>query len=287
MNNLSKLFIKLRNLLELVKFSHTLFALPFALTSMAVAARGLPSVRILVGILLCMVGARTAAMAFNRFLDWEYDKQNPRTQRRTKLATKREALVLGIISLGIFEIGAYSLNFLCFILSPVAAFLIIFYSLTKRLGSYSHAVLGLCLSLAPLGAWAAVRDNLNDLLPYLLSLAVFFWTFGFDIIYALQDVEFDRRLGLYSVPAQFGENFSLKLAALLHVLAWICWAIFGWIGTMKWPYWIALGVVAVILVYEHFLSRAGEMAKINIAFFNMNAWISIFIFVGVILSIAI
>ncbi|ACD83971.1 4-hydroxybenzoate octaprenyltransferase [Candidatus Methylacidiphilum infernorum] len=287
MNGLKNLFIKIRNLFELVKFSHTLFALPFALASMAVAAKGMPPMKIFIGILLCMIGARTAAMAFNRFLDWEFDKQNPRTEGRTKLATKREALALGIVSLGIFELGAFSLNSFCFFLSPLAAFLIVFYSLTKRFGPYSHAVLGLCLGLAPLGAWAAVKGSLASPLPCLLSLAVFFWTFGFDIIYALQDVEFDRRVGLYSLPAQFGEPFSLKLAALLHFLAWISWAVFGLIGDMRSPYWIALGVVAVILGYEHILSRTGGRRQINMAFFNMNAWISLFIFVGVLLSLSV
>ncbi|CAI9084850.1 4-hydroxybenzoate octaprenyltransferase [Candidatus Methylacidiphilum fumarolicum] len=280
-------WVKLKNLLELVKFSHTLFALPFALSSMMVAAWGLPSLRTLIGILLCMVAARTMAMAFNRYLDWEYDKQNPRTQNRSKLATKRQVLILGIISLVIFEISAASLNFLCFALSPVAAFLIVFYSFTKRFSPYSHAVLGVCLSLAPLGAWVAVKGSFASMLPFLLSLAVFFWTFGFDIIYALQDVEFDRRFGLYSLPAQFGEGVSLKIAALLHFLAWIGWAFFGFIGGLRWPYWIALVVVACILGSEHVMSRKREQAKIEKIFFELNAWVSVFIFVGILLSIGI
>ena len=196
--------------LELIKFSHSVFALPFALSAMLVAARGVPSLWTLFWILWCLVAARTAAMAFNRWADWDFDAFNPRTKRRSQLGTRRTTLALCVAALIAFVIGCAQLNFLCLVLCPVACIMILGYSLTKRFTNYSHAFLGLALAAAPMGAWAATTGNLQSLLPWMLAGAVWYWVFGFDLIYATQDVEFDRQARLYSFPARYGVQAALR-----------------------------------------------------------------------------
>ncbi len=273
---------KLFNLLELIKFSHTIFALPFALISMMVAARGIPSAEIFAWIIVAMIGARTSAMGMNRYLDWEIDQKNPRTVIRSQLATKRGALLLTGFGFLLFLGAVSQLNFLCLILSPVALLLIWGYSWLKRVTVWCHLGLGFALSVAPMGAWAAVRGDLGSSEPWLLAFAVLWWVFGFDLIYATQDAEFDRKAGLYSFPAKFGVERSLLIARGAHGLTFLALGFFGKVSGLGPSYWLAYGGVAVALVYEHLLCRQSvDLGKINRAFFLVNGLIGILLFAGV------
>jgi 4-hydroxybenzoate polyprenyltransferase len=267
--------------LELIKFSHSVFALPFALSAMLVAARGVPSLSTLIWILWCLVSARTAAMAFNRWADWDYDTFNPRTKRRSQLGTRRATLVLCVVALAAFVFGCSQLNFLCLLLCPVACVLILGYSLTKRFTAYSHAVLGLALAAAPMGAWAATTGSLMSLLPWMLAVAVWYWVFGFDLIYATQDVEFDQQAKLHSFPARYGVKAALRLARILHTFTWLILVAFGWIAGLGMPYYIAMVLIFFALIVEHILCRSTDLAKINVAFFQMNALVGLCLVVGV------
>jgi 4-hydroxybenzoate polyprenyltransferase len=267
--------------LELIKFSHSVFALPFALTAMLFAAQGVPGLHTLLWILWCLVAARTAAMAFNRWADWDFDTFNPRTKRRSQLGTRRSTMVLCVIALAAFAIGCSQLNFLCLVLCPVACVIILGYSLTKRFTAYSHAFLGLALAAAPMGAWAATTGSLESSLPWLLALAVWCWVFGFDLIYATQDVEFDRQARLYSFPASHGVEAALRLARFLHFLTWLILLSFGWLAGLGMPYWIAMGLIFFALMVEHALCRSGDLGKINVAFFQMNALVGLVLILGV------
>jgi 4-hydroxybenzoate polyprenyltransferase len=204
---------------EFIKISHTVFAMPFGLAAMFLAAGGVPSARVMGGVIVCLVGARTAAMAFNRLADWSIDQKNPRTAVRSTLVSKTTAyatMVGGVLAL---VGGAWILNPLCLMLSPVAVGIVFFYSLTKRFTWGSHGFLGLALGTAPVGAWLAVRGQFDSWVPIVLGTAVGLWVAGFDLIYALQDREFDREHELKSFPAQFGEAAALKMATGLHGLA--------------------------------------------------------------------
>jgi 4-hydroxybenzoate polyprenyltransferase len=267
--------------LELIKFSHSVFALPFALSAMLVAARGVPSFPTLFWILWCLVSARTAAMAFNRWADWDYDVFNPRTQRRSQLGTRTMTMYLCGIALVAFVIGCSRLNLLCLALCPAACILILGYSLTKRFTSYSHAFLGLALAAAPMGAWAATRGDLWSPLPWLLAAAVWCWVFGFDLIYATQDVEFDLQAQLHSFPARYGVDSALRLARGLHIVTWLILLGFGCIAGLSLPYWVAMLLVLGALLIEHALCRTGDLARINIAFFQMNALVGLFLVIGI------
>jgi len=271
--------------LELIKFSHSVFALPFALSAMLVAAHGVPDLWTLLWILWCLVSARTAAMAFNRWADWDYDTFNPRTKRRSQLGTKRSTLALCVVALVAFVFGSSQLNFLCLALCPIACVMILGYSLTKRFTSFSHAFLGLALAAAPMGAWAATTGNLMSLLPWMLAVAVWYWVFGFDLIYATQDVEFDRQAQLHSYPARYGVKASLRLARTLHLFTWLILAAFGWIADLGMPYYIAMGLIFIVLIFEHILCRSNDLAKINVAFFNMNALVGLILVIGVGVSV--
>ena len=267
--------------LELIKFSHSVFALPFALSAMLVAARGIPDLWTLLWILWCLVAARTAAMAFNRWADWDYDAFNPRTKRRSQLGTRRSTLALCAFALAAFVFGCSQLNFLCLALCPVACMLILGYSLTKRFTAWSHAFLGLALAAAPMGAWAATTGNLMSLLPWMLAAAVWYWVFGFDLIYATQDVEFDRQARLQSFPARYGVKAALRLARLLHLFTWLILVAFGWLAMLSLPYWIAMLLILGTLMLEHLICRSGDLTRINIAFFHMNAFVGLFLVAGV------
>ncbi len=267
--------------LELIKFSHSVFALPFALTAMLVAARGVPDIGTLFWILWCLVSARTAAMAFNRWADWDYDVFNPRTMRRSMLGTRQSTMVLCVVALIAFVIGCAQLNFLCLALCPVACVMILGYSLTKRFTDYSHAFLGLALAAAPMGAWAATTGSLEKLAPWMLAAAVWYWVFGFDLIYATQDVEFDRQARLHSFPARYGVPAALRLARTLHTFTWLILLGFGWITNLGVPYYIAMVLIFFALIAEHILCRSSDLAKINIAFFNMNALVGLCLIIGV------
>jgi 4-hydroxybenzoate polyprenyltransferase len=271
--------------LELIKFSHSVFALPFALAAMMVAAQGVPDLRTLFWILWCLVTARTAAMAFNRWADWDYDVFNPRTMRRSELGTRRSTLVLCVLALIAFVVGCAQLNFLCLALCPVACAIILGYSLTKRFTAYSHAFLGLALAAAPMGAWAATTGSLVSPLPWLLAAGVWCWVFGFDLIYATQDVDFDRQAQLHSYPARHGVAAALRLARILHACTWLILLAFGWLAHLEMPYWFAMGLIFIALIFEHVLCRSNDLVKINIAFFQMNALVGLILVIGVGLSL--
>lgn len=279
------LFQRILGTLELIKFSHSVFALPFALSAMLVAAHGIPDLWTLFWILWCLVSARTAAMAFNRWADWDYDTFNPRTKRRSQLGTRRSTMVLCLIALTAFVLGCSQLNYLCLVLCPVAVILVLGYSLTKRFTAYTHAVLGLALAAAPMGAWAATTGDLNSLLPWLLAGAVWYWVFGFDLIYSTQDVDFDLQARLHSYPARYGVASALRLARTLHVFTWLILLAFGWIAHLGMPYYIAMVLIFFCLIAEHILCRSKDLAKLNVAFFNMNALVGLILVLGVAVSV--
>jgi 4-hydroxybenzoate polyprenyltransferase len=277
-----------RKYAEFVKLSHTVFALPFALASMVVAARetrGWPGWRIFILILVAMVTARTCAMAFNRIVDRKFDKANPRTAMRHLPAGQISlagAWTLCAASAVAFIGTAYFINAVCFYLSPVALFFICFYSLTKRFTDFTHIYLGIALALAPMGAWLAVRGglsllplNTSGILPLLLGLAVVFWLVGFDIIYAIQDYEFDRKHGLHSVVVRWGVQNSLSISFLSHVAMWALLFVFGLFAGFRLPFLIGLFIIAASLVLEHWLARKRSLKWIDIAFFRLNAFISV------------
>jgi 4-hydroxybenzoate polyprenyltransferase len=267
----------LKTTLEMIKFSHTLFALPFALLAAVLAARGLPSWPTLVKILLAMVGARSAAMSHNRLADRAIDAANPRTASR---ALPSGAISAGFVrtflagSVVLFLLAAASLNRLTFALSPVALALLLTYSYTKRFTWMSHLVLGLCLALAPVGAWIAVRGSFAWT-PILLGLAVLLWTAGFDILYALQDEDHDRRAGLKSVPARWGARSALAVSAALHA-AMIPLLAAVW-RLSEGGALFAAGILATTaaLLYQHIIVKPGDLARINTAFFTANGFVSV------------
>jgi len=273
----SGLLRRMAGTLELIKFSHSIFALPFALSAMLVAAGGVPSLRILLWILWCLVAARTAAMAFNRWADWDYDVFNPRTKRRSQLSTRPLTMVLCGGALVAFVLGCAELNLLCLMLCPVACIIILGYSLTKHFTAYTHAFLGLALAAAPMGAWAATRADLASPLPWLLAAAVWCWVFGFDLIYATQDVEFDLQAHLHSYPARYGVPAALRLARVLHILTWLILLGFGCAAGLSLPYWVAMVLIMGALIIEHLLCRTGDLTRINIAFFQMNACVGLLV----------
>jgi len=264
---------------EFIKFSHTVFAMPFGLAAMFLAAGGWPEGRIFAGVLICLVGARTAAMAFNRLADWQIDQKNPRTAVRSTLVSKTTAygtMVGGVLAL---VGGAWILNPLCLMLSPLAVGIVFFYSLTKRFTWGSHGFLGLALGTAPVGAWLAVRDQFDSWVPIVLGTAVGLWVAGFDLIYALQDREFDREHGLKSFPAKFGETAALQMATGLHVLAAILLGAFGWMAGFGWGYGVCWTAICVVLWIESPWSKVeGKRGK---AFFWANAVVSLLVLGGV------
>src|SRR5437867_3155170 len=273
----------LRTTLEMIKIEHTLFALPFAFLGAVLAARGIPTLWQLVWIIVAMVGARSTAMAFNRIADREFDARNPRTKMRALPAGNLSTgfvLAFTIISAGLFLFAAAMLNRLTLFLSPIALASIVFYSYTKRWTLLSHLTLGWCLAIAPTGAWIAVRAAINSPIPLLLSLVVMLWTAGFDLLYACQDYDFDRREGLYSIPARFGIARSLWISRLLHAGAFAALVALYFITNLGLL--AAAGVVAtgVLLGYQHTLVRANDLSKLNAAFFTTNAFVSVILFLS-------
>ncbi len=262
------------NALRFIRFSHTVFALPFALGAMLVAAGGRPGWRLLGLILLAMVFARTAAMVFNRLADWEMDKRNPRTEARHRLLPRPAAIGLLLISAGAFVATTWFINFLCFVLSPVALLVVFFYSLTKRFTHGAQFFLGLALSVSPMGAWFAVTGAWAWT-PCLLALAVLVWVAGFDTIYATQDHDFDRAEGLHSIVVALGVPRALVLAKVLHLVAFAALAAFGWAAGLRLPFWIGLAPIAGALVYEHRSAARLDTGAINRAFFLSNAFVGV------------
>jgi len=268
----------LARVLTFIRFSHTVFALPFALGAAFVAARGWPPIRLLGLVVVEMVFARTAAMTFNRLADWEIDKRNPRTAGRHKLVSRGTAIGLLVVSAGAFIATAALINRLCLILSPVALGILFFYSLTKRFTALSHFFLGLALGIAPIGAWLAVRGRF-ELPPFVLCLAVLLWVAGFDLIYATQDEEFDRKAGLRSLVVTLGLPGTLVLAQWLHLAMWVVLIAFGEAAHLGRIYNAGLGLILPVLVYEHHTARKLDLAAINRAFFYSNAFVGA-VFVG-------
>jgi 4-hydroxybenzoate polyprenyltransferase len=263
--------------MKMIKIEHSIFALPFALVAAFLAAEGPPSTRVLALILVAMVAARSAAMAFNRFVDAEIDARNPRTAIRSIPAgrlTRGYTLGFTICCALIFIGASYLLNPLAFALSPILLLVLLGYSLTKRFTSLCHFFLGLALGLSPLGAWIAVRGTF-DWLPVLLGAAVLGWSAGFDIIYACQDMDFDREARLHSVPARLGVPAALNLSRLLHLTMFTILLGLGYLLGLGWLYWLGTLIVAACLIYEHSLVWGGDLAKVDLAFFTMNGAVSL------------
>ncbi len=278
-NRTPGLFSRLRVWAEFVKISHTVFALPFALASMAIAARankGWPGWRTFLLILAAMFCARTCAMAFNRIVDRKFDTLNPRTARRHLPAGEislPSAWTLWALSAAGLIAAAWALNPICFYLSPVALFVVCFYSLTKRFTDYTHVFLGVALALAPIGAWLAVTGSFSWQ-PVLLAIAVVFWLIGFDIIYAIQDHDFDRQHGLHSLVVAWGVPNALMGAFLSHMVMWGLLAAFGVLIRFRLAYFVGMGLILLCLLLEHWLARKRSLNWVNTAFFKLNALIS-------------
>jgi 4-hydroxybenzoate polyprenyltransferase len=276
-------FGKLRTTLEMIKFEHTLFALPFAFLGAVLAADGLPTWRQILWITVAMVGARSAAMTFNRIVDREIDAANPRTANR-ELPSGRLSLSFAwaflLASVAVFVLAAYSLNWLTFALSPVALISVLGYSYAKRFTALAHMMLGWALAISPTAAWIAVRGAIDSEVPILLSLFVLMWTSGFDVLYACQDQEFDRKAGLHSIPARFGIARSLWIARLFHLqAATVLLLILAFTG-LGWPAYLGAGAVMALLVYQHTLVKPNDLSKMNAAFFTTNAFVSVILFVS-------
>jgi 4-hydroxybenzoate polyprenyltransferase len=276
-------FNKARTLLEMIKFSHTVFAFPFALMGVVLAslASGVPpSFGQVFWVCVAMVGARSGAMGLNRVIDARIDAENPRTAGRhipAGLVSRGEAWLFVLISFAVLLGAAWMLNPLCFYLAPVAIFFLALYSYCKRFTTLAHVVLGLCLGTAPVGAWIALRGDIGW--PVLaLGLAVLFWVAGFDIFYALQDLDFDRDKGLHSIPARLGVERSLKLVRIFHILMVALLLLLPLGVRLGWIYLTGVAVVAAFLVYEHRLVKPEDLSRLDAAFFNMNGYISVTIF---------
>jgi len=278
---------KIKIILDMIKFEHTIFALPFAFTGALLARGGLPTWEQAFWIVVAMVGARSAAMGFNRWADRNIDARNPRTKTRALplgLVTPGQVLLFIAVSSAVLIFAAYMLNPLSFCLSPVALGIVFFYSYTKRFTFLAHAFLGLAISGAPMGAWIAVTGTF-EFPALVLGIAVLFWLLGFDILYALQDLEFDRTSGLHSIPQRFGVKTSLMISRLSHAVTMICLL---WIYRLVpvGSFYLSGVLIALgLIVYEHSLVKKDDLSKLNIAFFNMNGWISVTIFVFTLLDV--
>ncbi len=271
------LFQQIKIFMEMIKFSHTIFALPFALSAALLAANGLPTGQQLLFLILAMVGARTAAMAMNRLIDAEIDARNPRTVTRAipaGLISRGAVLTAIMLSTALLLWAAAMLNPLCLKLSPIALFFLILYSYCKRFTALAHVVLGICLAGAPIGAWVALKGTI-ELPAIVLGLIVLFWVAGFDILYALQDLDHDREAGLHSIPVALGVDGSLWLARLFHLatVIFLIWLIYL-LDLGSW-FWLGTAAMTTMLLYEHWLLRAGDLTRLDAAFFTMNGYISL------------
>jgi 4-hydroxybenzoate polyprenyltransferase len=271
---------KLRTTLEMIKFEHSIFALPFALVGAMLAVRGWPTWRQVFWLIVAMVSARSAAMTFNRIADRKFDALNPRTRLRALpagLLTLRFAAGFTVLSCGLLALAAWELSPLAFKLSPLAIAILLLYSYTKRFTLLSHLVLGICDGLAPVAAWIALRNSVS-LSALLLGVAVAFWVGGFDLIYACQDVEFDRRVGIHSVPQRFGVAAALYGSIACHV---VMLSLLVWVGRIESLGWLAaagVALMAALLAYEHWIVRPSDLSRLNAAFFTVNGYISLLFF---------
>lgn len=267
--------------LKMIKFSHSIFALPFAFTGAIIAADGIPSLRQILLIALAMVGARSGAMGLNRIIDRRIDKVNPRTSNREiprGVIKIWEAILFTGISFVVLIFSAYMLNPLCLKLSPVALAVLFLYSYTKRFTWASHFILGLALSAAPIGAWIAVRGTFDlEIIP--LGIAVIFWLAGFDTLYAMQDLEFDKSHGLYSIPQRFGIKNALIFSRTFHLITFCMLIVSGILFKLGIFYWIGMAIVSGLFIYEHSLVKEDDLSRLDMAFFNMNGYISMVVFI--------
>lgn len=280
----------LKDWLTLVRFSHSIFALPFALSAAWLAERGAPSLSVLALIVVAAVAARTAALGFNRIVDRFIDAANPRTADRELPSGKlspRAVWLLVILSSAIFLAAAAALNSLCGWLAPLVLLVLLGYSLVKRVSWMAHAALGLALALAPLGAWLAVTGDLSGDLatPLLLAAAVLTWVFGFDLIYACQDAEHDRRVGLFSIPARFGVARALSISTVAHGLTAVLLLLFGLHADLGPAYWGVFVVAVGLLVWQHRIVSPEDLSRLDAAFFTLNGWVGVALFFGLVLDL--
>jgi len=272
-----------RHFLDAIKFEHTVFALPFAYVAMVLAANGWPGWHTVIWVTLAMAGARTLAMSVNRLADRFIDAANPRTAKRhlpTGLLKPAQVTAAAVLSGGLLLLSAWMLNPLCLVLSPLAVLFLVGYSYTKRFTWLSHWILGFTDGIAAAGGWIAVRGGFDPPV-YILWFALTVWIAGFDLIYACQDVEFDRRHGLHSVPARFGIPAALTVARLCHLLTIAAFALLGWTMGLGLLFWLGVLVVAGLLVYEHSLVSPGDLSRLDVAFFNVNGYIAVILFLSV------
>ncbi|WPD21402.1 MAG: UbiA-like polyprenyltransferase [Candidatus Electrothrix scaldis] len=280
---------KIHILLEMIKFKHSVFALPFALMGAFLAVRGIPSLWVFFWVIIAMVGARTAAMTFNRIADHRFDAANPRTEKRAipagEVSLKESWLMVGAGS-ALFFLACWMLNSLALTLSPFALGLTFFYSLTKRFTWLCHVLLGIALAVAPLGGWVATTGSLVGY-PWVLSLGVLFWVTGFDIIYASQDAEFDRKAGLYSMPASLGRKNAFRLAITFHVVAFVLFTLTGYFQGLNIIYYIGIALTGSALFYQHLIVNPRDLSRIQMSFFSMNGFISLTLFIATCISLLI
>ena len=278
---------KIKVLLEMIKFKHTVFALPFALMGAFLAGRGVPGTRVFLWVVVAMAGARTCAMGFNRIADRRFDALNPRTSGRALPAgqvTLVESWLMVIFSGVVFFLACFMLNPLALTIAPFALALTLIYSLTKRFTWLCHVVLGLALAFSPLGGWVAVSGSFAGY-PWLLSLGVLFWVAGFDTIYACLDADFDREAGLKSMPARFGRRAAFNLAVAFHVLAFLFFAATGYVAGLNLLYYAGIVLTGAALFYQHLVVRPGDLSRIQLSFFSMNGLIALTLFVATWLSL--
>ena len=281
----------MKKYLSLIKFSHTIFAMPFALIGFFLATKKYPFEWItLLYVVLCMIFARSAAMAFNRFIDRDIDKTNERTAQIREIPNgkikSKNALLFVIINSLLFVLTTYLINLLCFSLSPIALIIILGYSYTKRFTSLCHLILGLGLSLAPIGAYLAVSGEFS-FIPVLFSLVVLFWVSGFDIIYSLQDEEFDRIQKLHSIPVSIGGKKALQLSKILHLISITVLFFTGYFGEFYMLFWIGFSLFTLLLIYQHSLVKYNDLSKVNLAFFTINGIASLIFGLFIIIEILI
>ncbi len=273
---------KLLTTLRMIKFEHTLFALPFAFLGAILAANGMPTLWQIFWITMAMFGARSAAMTFNRIVDLPFDAENPRTANRELPSGKlslRFAWFFLFFSVILFEVAAYELNDLTFMLSPLALASVLGYSYMKRFTVFSHLFLGWALAISPTASWIAVRGTIDSEVPLLLSLVVMMWTAGFDVMYACQDFEFDRKRGLYSIPARFGVRGALWIARLFHLQSFVALILLYAVTNLGWLALLGVVSVAFLLIYQHMLVKPDDLSRMNAAFFTTNAFVSVILLI--------
>ena len=278
---------RLKILLDNIKFEHTIFALPFAYLGMVLAANGLPTLWQFFWITLAMASARTLAMSLNRLIDRELDARNPRTMNRPLprgLISPRAVAGISFAAFVIFEFSAWQLNWTCFVLSPLALIFLVGYHYSKRFTWLCHWILGFTDGIAAAGGWVAVRGTL-DPMALLLWFVVIVWMAGFDLIYSCQDVEIDKREGLYSFPSRFGIANALLVARINHLTTVVALAAVGIIAALGWIYWVGWFIIAALLAYENSIVKPNDLSRLNLAFFNVNGYISVIVFLSALFGI--